>query len=464
LPEAVFDGEDIGYLDEGPHKQDGHSLGPCFTFPLRNGREEVVGSLCRYKDVKKVMAGSHGGLYLPAEWKAREGPIFLPEGASCALSLKALGVSAVGRFHNQSGVEELAKLCRDLPADRPLVVVGEWDAKEDGRWPGLEGAVAVANQLAALRPDRSVSWCLPPKPHKDVRDWIRSHRLPTSGESRKDDWDNLRDRFLQHVEDSRQKAKPALSAALSWPPPVRIALLDTRRDGNGQGGGSAARTTEVDHAPPIGLQAVTLDQVQPKKVAWLWQDRIPLGKITMLDGDPDVGKSTLLLDIAARTTRGLSMPDGTPGIPAADVGLLAAEDEDDDTTVPRLIAAGADRSRVHLLNAIKEQLAATGPASERLLLLPNDLPVIEAKISQHGIKLLIIDPLFAFLEGRIDSYQDQHIRQALYPLRMLARRTGCAIILIRHLNKSGSGKALHRGGGSVGIRTSIGRAAHNTNS
>src|SRR4051812_25340935 len=91
---------------------------------------------------------------------------------------------------------------------------------------------------------------------------------------------------------------------------------------------------------------VRLADVFPEKVAWLWPGRIPAGKITVLDGDPGLGKSTLALDLAARVSMGASMPDGSSGVGRASVVLLSAEDGLADTIRPRLDAAGADASRV----------------------------------------------------------------------------------------------------------------------
>ena len=165
----------------------------------------------------------------------------------------------------------------------------------------------------------------------------------------------------------------------------------------------------------------------------------------MLDGDPGLGKSALTLDLAARVSAGLELPDGGRSGPAG-VVLLSAEDGLEDTIRPRLDAAGADTERIVALSMI-----GVGTGAERLVSLTQDLEAIEAAIRRVGAALVVIDPLMAFLTGKTDSHKDQDIRRALAPLAALAERTGAAVLLVRHLNKSAGGNALYRGGGSIGI-------------
>jgi hypothetical protein len=195
--------------------------------------------------------------------------------------------------------------------------------------------------------------------------------------------------------------------------------------------------TESSTAPA----GVLLSTVERETVTWLWDRRIPRGKVTILEGDPDEGKSTLALDIAARITTGRPMPfDETTREPAG-VVCLSAEDGLGDTIRPRLEAAVADLSRV------------VGFRPDELPTIPNvdGLARIEAAIKRVGAVLVVIDPLMAFLADRIESHKDHHIRRALGPLAAFADRTGTAIVVIRHLNKSGGTHAKHRGGGSIGI-------------
>jgi hypothetical protein len=186
-----------------------------------------------------------------------------------------------------------------------------------------------------------------------------------------------------------------------------------------------------------------LSDVSPERVQWLWPRRIPLGKITILDGDPGLGKSLITLDVAARVTRNREMPDGTPGA-AGGVVLASAEDGLADTVRPRLDAAGADVTRVL-------DLTFTDSDRTRLLQIPNDLARLEEGIRRVGAVLVIIDPVYSFLSGAFNTDKDSQVRQALTPLAKLAERMQVAVILVRHLNKSEQTKAIYRGGGSIGF-------------
>ncbi|HEV3083594.1 MAG TPA: AAA family ATPase, partial [Gemmataceae bacterium] len=195
-------------------------------------------------------------------------------------------------------------------------------------------------------------------------------------------------------------------------------------------------------APPPNTDGfVVISEVAPCAVPWVWPGWIPAGKITVLDGDPGTGKSTLLIDLAARLSRGRAMPDGQAAGPAA-VILLTAEDNLADTVRPRLEAADADLARCHSWRAVE---------GSRQLLLPRDLGLLERRVQETGARLLIVDPFFAFLDGRLDGNRDQHVRICLSQLSGLCERHDLAAVLVRHLTKRGPQKALYRGGGSIGI-------------
>lgn len=191
---------------------------------------------------------------------------------------------------------------------------------------------------------------------------------------------------------------------------------------------------------------VRLSEVEPEHVAWLWPGRIPLGKVVVVDGDPGLGKSTLVLgEFAARITTGSPWPDRQP-CPQGSVVMLTAEDGLGDTIRPRLDAHGADPARVVCFEAVEY-----GPDEERLPSLALDLARIEAAVVREGALLVVVDVLMAFLGSRTDSYRDQDMRSALTPLAKMAERTGCAVVVLRHLSKTGGTNALYRGGGSIGI-------------
>jgi hypothetical protein len=131
---------------------------------------------------------------------------------------------------------------------------------------------------------------------------------------------------------------------------------------------------------------------------------------------------------------------------AAGVVIISAEDGVADTIKPRVIAAGGDPSKILFLDTVPD-----GKDGERLLSLPDDVPIIERAVRRVGAKLVIIDPLMAFIDPKLDPYKDRDVRQALTPVKIMAEDTGAAVLIIRHLIKATDKKALHRGGASIAI-------------
>ena len=209
---------------------------------------------------------------------------------------------------------------------------------------------------------------------------------------------------------------------------------------------SNTRATKSVNGPPFIKPKITpLASVAPRGVDWLWEGRLALGMLNCLEGDPGLGKSTVMYDVAARLSRGADMPDGTGGPTASGVVVLTAEDPLDSIVRPRLEAAGADLTRIVSL-AIEDQHGEREPTIG-----PADLMHIEAAIREVDAKLVIIDPLVAYLPADINSHRDQDVRRAFAPLRALAERTRACITFLRHLNKFVNGDPLYRGGGSIGI-------------
>lgn len=192
-----------------------------------------------------------------------------------------------------------------------------------------------------------------------------------------------------------------------------------------------------------GGSIYTASGVKTRKVQWAWDQRIPLGKLTSIDGDPGGGKSLMTLDWAARWSTGTPMPGETEAtIGPVPVILVSAEDDIDDTIVPRLIRAGAN---LDLIKLIPHGITPKLPFD-----MGTDLAWLEEEIMTVGARVVILDPLMAFLPDKTDSHSDHSTRRALGPLKYMASTTGAATLLVRHLNKGGSGtKAMYRGGGSI---------------
>lgn len=176
--------------------------------------------------------------------------------------------------------------------------------------------------------------------------------------------------------------------------------------------------------------------IKPKRVRWLLHHRIPAASVTLLAGREGLGKSTIWARWVADVTHGTMEGDylGTPGT----VLVVANEDSQEHTLVPRLIAAGADLDRVLFLE-IRETLLHVGSVN-----LPRDVERVATKVDETGASLVVIDPLVSVLDGRLDSHKDHSIRQALDPLNMLASRTGAAILGLVHLNKGQGSDVLDR--------------------
>jgi DNA repair protein RadA/Sms len=190
-----------------------------------------------------------------------------------------------------------------------------------------------------------------------------------------------------------------------------------------------------------------LADVETRPVSWLWRGYVPANKITLIEGDPGLGKSLLVADLLARVTTGRTMPDGSasdlPG--PANVLLLTSEDDPSDMLRPRIGVAGADLSRVYLWEAV------TTDQVTRMPLLPEDLGQMASIINEIDAKLVVIDPLSAYLSSRLDSWRDPDIRRALSPLALMAADLGVTIILLRHWTKSPGTDLLYRGLGSIGF-------------
>ncbi len=195
------------------------------------------------------------------------------------------------------------------------------------------------------------------------------------------------------------------------------------------------------------LPDTLLSEVTPEPITWLWKGRLAIRKLHLLDGDPGLGKTTLMFDIIARLTTGRAMPNEERPVSIGGAVILSMEDGLEDTIQPRLARAGARLDKVSSIGEVNVR-TADGQIVKRPFDISEDLPLLESAIKRVEARIVFIDPIMALLGGK-DTYKDSEVRAALIPLKILAERCNVAVILIRHLNKSGGDKAIYAGGGSI---------------
>jgi RecA-family ATPase len=193
------------------------------------------------------------------------------------------------------------------------------------------------------------------------------------------------------------------------------------------------------------MKLIKMNEVQAEPVKWLWHPYIPYGKITLVQGDPGDGKTTFVLAVAALLSNGQPMPecDSTSPIIPQTVIYQTAEDGLADTIKPRLVEIGADCSRVVVIDESEQPLSFSDSR-------------IEQAIAQTQARLLILDPLQAYLGIDVDMHRANEIRPIFKTLANVAERTGCAILVIGHMNKAaGQTKGMYRGLGSIDIAAAV---------
>ena len=203
------------------------------------------------------------------------------------------------------------------------------------------------------------------------------------------------------------------------------------------------------------LEIIRMSEIQMREVKWLWYPYIPFGKLTIIQGDPGEGKTTFALRLAAACSTGRPMP-GMESLSPFNVIYQSAEDGLEDTIKPRLTEAGADQERVINIREDKRSLHLLDSR-------------IEKAIVRCDAKLLILDPLQGYLGERIDMNRANEIREVMKAIGQVAQRTGCAIVLVGHLNKATGMSSAYRGLGSIDFRAAarsvlvVGRLRKNKN-
>lgn len=184
------------------------------------------------------------------------------------------------------------------------------------------------------------------------------------------------------------------------------------------------------------LQMIKMSEIQSQEVAWLWYPFIPYGKLTIVQGDPGDGKTTLVLNIAAKLSKGWGIDRAMKLTEPLTVIYQSAEDGLADTVKPRLEAAGANCENI---SVIDESIKSLSMIDERL----------EEAVIRTKAKLLILDPVQAYLGGGMDMNRANEVRDMTKKLAALAEKYQCAIVLVGHMNKAAGNKAAYRGMGSI---------------
>jgi len=190
------------------------------------------------------------------------------------------------------------------------------------------------------------------------------------------------------------------------------------------------------------MKLIKMNEIEAQPVRWLWHPYIPFGKLTLVQGDPGEGKTSFILAVAALLTNGKPMPECAAALPPSYVIYQTAEDGLADTIKPRLETVGADCKRVVVIDESEEPLSFSDSR-------------LELAITKTKARLLILDPLQAYLGADVDMHRANEIRPVLQALAGVAERTGCAIVIVGHMNKMSGVKGLYRGLGSIDIAAAV---------
>jgi hypothetical protein len=197
------------------------------------------------------------------------------------------------------------------------------------------------------------------------------------------------------------------------------------------------------------VESMSIDDVVMENIEWLNEPFLPFGCLVIIDGDPGQGKSIMTTGMLARAAEGRPvLPFGHPWKPEPiHCGLIGAEDDIAHMVKGRLYAAGYTDNR-HIWTM---RLGRDEDGNLELLTFPEGTSKVNKFILDNGLRLLVVDPVSAFIGEKIQTHSEASVRRALQPLGEIAKETGCCIVLVRHLNKDNSMKALYRGTGSIAM-------------
>lgn len=399
-PAAIARAQEVKGWDKAALSQLGVGLHEGrLRFPIRDGQGQLV-NVVKYKpqaaegEPKSVaLRGRPRGLF-PAPEDLGKSNVLLVEGEPDAITAATLGVPAVA----VPGVNGWKSEYAARLSGREVVVC--MDCDEHGRKASSRIAsdlrrAAIVHRVVDLAPDRSDGF--------DIGDLAKE--ASTTAEAR--------DRLL------------ALVKTASKVEPSSTERVIEEIQGNG--------------ARPATSTLTNFTEIVAKPVRFLWRDRIALGKITALAGRPKIGKGLLYSRLIAELTQGRL--EGDLGGPGRAI-IVTTEDEPGDTLKPRLMAAGADLSRVSMF----QMGSKDEPVPFRV---PGDAEELGRRVAESQTALVVIDPLMEFLDEKTDAHKSKSSRHAISAVNQIAREHGCAVLCVFHLNKGVSTDPLLRHEGSA---------------
>ncbi len=198
------------------------------------------------------------------------------------------------------------------------------------------------------------------------------------------------------------------------------------------------KETKLDKNLDVPLEIIKAIEIKPKEIEWLWYPYIPFGKLTILQGDPGDGKSKFILSLIAKLTSGDILPFTSKSLEPIKVIYQTTEDDKEDTIVPRFISSGGNGNNLIFIREDNKHLSF------------GDSRIREA-IEKYNAKLLVLDPLSAYLREGTSMNNANEMRSEFNNLINVARDTNCAIVIIAHMNKANDVSPLYRTSGSIDI-------------
>lgn len=406
-----------GITDVGLLKVSGNDL----IVPLYNARTDEFQTFQRITpDGDKLfltdseIAGAYimiGGRWPTINKKKGDEPIVICEGYATAYAIQQAtfpGYCVISAL-NCGNLIEVAKILYDRFPLRDFIIAADNDIEvfnKRGFNPGIRDA-----RKAALAINRKIA--VPP---------------PIDANTSGDFWDLWKaegDAVVKKLID--EAIEPSAEEAA---PPADKPL-------NGSADATILKRPPLNGKGPKGFSLTCTKDIIMKPKDWLWEGHLARGVQELLSGIPGLGKSQVQISYIASVTAGLPWPDGTKAKSPASVIMMTAEDILDQDVVPRLVAAGADLSRVHILKSIRSD------GKDRQFFLGEDLDMLEQAVSQVGdVVLVTIDPITAYMGGKIDSHKATEVRSQLGPLKDFAEKAHVAVSTITHPAKNSGPNAI----------------------